>query len=456
MKVAVIGAGWAGLSAAVDLHDAGCAVTVYEASHIPGGRARRVEHEAFPAALDNGQHILLGAYTETLALLQRLRGNHDALLRLPLRLESVDGGFRLRLPRLPSPLHSAAGLGLARGLGPASRVAALRMVRRLRAGGWTSPRGYTVAQLLAHHGQTDRAKRRLWEPLCVAAMNTPASQACAHLFVQVLRDALTGPREASDMLLPRTDLSALWPDAAIGLVDWRAGHAVRQIWHDTEGVSVDGERHDALVLAVPPSPARKLLATLPPAPGAPLMQQLLGAFEYHPIVTITLQLERPWRLPHPIMMLDEDAGRGHVGQWVVDRGTLTGSGTGELAIVVSAATQALAQDRDALCRAVEEQLRAQLARNRRAAPLPAVTATAMVAEKRATFSAVPGLRRLRAQSPWRRVVLAGDWTDTGYPGVLEGAVRSGREAARLVLGLRDRGTRQEGRGEPVPAGALQP
>ena len=438
MRVGVVGAGWAGLAAAVSLQDAGCAVTLFEASHIPGGRARRSPHEAFPDGLDNGQHILLGAYTDTLALIQRLRGNHDGLLRLPLRMETLDGRFRLRLPRLPSPLHSAAGLACARGLGLGARLAALRLVRRLKADHWICPPGYTVADLLARHRQPPVLRRRLWEPLCLAALNTPAEQACASLFAQVLKDSLNGPREASDMLLPRTDLSALWPDAAIAEVDWRPGHTVRRLWHDAEGVQVDGERLDALVLAVPPPSARKLLATLPPAPGSPLLQQALGQFDYQPIVTVTLKLEQPWRLPHPIMMMDEDVSRGHLGQWVVDRGWLTGRDSGELAIVISAAAGALDQDRDSLCRAIHEQLREQLARNRRAAPLPAVSARAMVAEKRATFSAVPGLRRIRPQSPWRRVVLAGDWTDTGYPGVLEGAVRSGQDAARTILSMGER------------------
>ncbi|MEI2417739.1 hydroxysqualene dehydroxylase HpnE [Orrella sp. JC864] len=436
MKVAVVGAGWAGLAAAVGLHDAGCAVTVFDAAHTPGGRARRIEHDGFPQGLDNGQHILLGAYDQTLALIERLHGHLDGMLRLPLRIESLDGRFRLRVPALPAPLHGAAALALARGLGAGSRLAALRMAARLRRPGWQCPPGYTVADLLARHGQTRRLRDRLWEPLCLAALNTPPSQACARLFVRVLQDSLAGQRQASDMLLPRTDLSALWPDAAIELVDWRPGHAVRHLSHDKSGVQVDGERYDALVLAVPPVSAGRLLAPLPAAPGSPRLQHTLSAFAYQPIVTVSFRLAEPWRLPHPIMMLEEDPRHGHIGQWVVDRGALAGAAHGELAVVASAASAALQQDREALGDAVLEQLRTQLARRRRATPLPPVAARAMVTEKRATFSAVPGLQRPRVQSPWRRIVLAGDWTDTGYPGVLEGAVRSGRQACAAVLKLR--------------------
>lgn len=433
MKVAVVGAGWAGLAAAVSLHDAGCAVTVYDAAHVPGGRARRVPHADFPAGLDNGQHILLGAYTDTLALIERLRGRLDGVLRLPLRMESLDGRFRLRAPRLPAPLHSAAALAFARGLGAGSSLAALRLISRLRAQDWHCPPGYTVDELLERHGQPRRLRERLWEPLCLAALNTPAAQACAQLFAHVLRDGLAGTREASDMLLPRCDLSALWPDAAAALVDWRPGHAVRHLSHDKVGVDVDGERHDALVLAVQASSASRLLAGLPAAPGTPRLQQALAAFEYQPIATFTYKLAEPWRLPHPIMMLDEDAARGQIGQWVVDRGALTGAPHGELAVVASAAAAALEQDRDTLSAAVQQQLREQWSRRRRAPALPEVSAWALVTEKRATFSAVPGLARPRVQSPWRRIMLAGDWTDTGYPGVLEGAVRSGQAAAAALL-----------------------
>src|SRR5690606_13266681 len=116
MRVAVVGAGWAGLAAATRLHDAGCAVTVYEAGRVPGGRARRVAHDG-GASLDNGQHILLGAYTETLALMRRLGRDPQALfLRTRLCLERLDGSFRLAAPDLPAPLHAAAALAGARGL----------------------------------------------------------------------------------------------------------------------------------------------------------------------------------------------------------------------------------------------------------------------------------------------------------------------------------------------------
>lgn len=438
MRVGIVGAGWAGLAAAVSLRDAGCQVTVFEASHVPGGRARRVTHEDFPGNLDNGQHILLGAYADTLSLIRRLRGDTDALQRLPLRLESVDGHTRVRAPRLPAPLHMGAALLLGRGLGLGGRWAAVRMMRALKKRDWHVPPGYTVRDLLDAHHQPAALRARLWAPLCLAALNTPVESACAALFAHVLRDSLDrGGRAASDMLLPREDLSTLWPDAAITLVDWRPGHTVRDLGHGADGVTLDGEAFDAAVLAVPPRAAQRLIAGLPPAPGSSLLRQTLGGYEYQPIATVNLRLAGPWRLPQPILMLSEDPAQGQLGQWVIDRGTLTGQPDGELAIVVSAAQSALDMDKDALTQAVIAQLRDQLKRRRKPWPaLPEIAASTVVIEKRATFSAVPGLRRAHPRSPWRRIMLAGDWTDTGYPGVLEGAVRSGQAAAREVLSLR--------------------
>lgn len=434
MRVAVVGAGWAGLAAATRLHDAGCAVTVYEAGRVPGGRARRVAHDG-GASLDNGQHILLGAYAETLALMRRLGRDPQALfLRTRLCLERLDGSFRLAAPDLPAPLHAAAALAGARGLSLDERLAALRLMRRLRAAGWSVPPGSTVAQLLRRHDQPEPLCEKLWTPLCVAALNTEPALACAALFAAVLRDGLAGSARASDILLPRVDLSELWPDAAAARVQWRPGHAVRALRAENDqAVLVDGQAYDAAVLAVAPTVAAALLAGLPGRDGWPGLEAALRAFAHRPIATVTLTLATPWRLPRPMMMLREDPARGHVGQWVFDRAALMGRrDAGELAVVVSVA-DGMPGRADA-ARLLAEQVREQAARRPRGlAPMPPVKDSTCIVEKRATFAAVPGLARPAQGTPWPRVALAGDWTDTGYPGVLEGAVRSGLAAAGVLL-----------------------
>jgi len=435
VKAAVIGAGWAGLAASVALREAGAKVTVFEAGHTPGGRARRVFHTDFDAPLDNGQHLLSGAYKHTLALMRRVGRNPDALLmRRPLQLASLDGRFRLAAPRLPAPLHMAVAILRARGLAWEDRLATLRLMRGLKAMSWTPPREWTVLHLLHYHAQSDALIRQVWEPLCLAALNTPTATASAALFARVLRDSLTGSRENSDMLLPCTDLSALWPDAAARQVTMRYGSTVRQLRPSAEGIDINQERFDAAVLAVPPAFAARLLDAPLREAGATGLLDALKAFEYMPIATLNLRLQDPWRLPEPMMMLREESTRDHYGQWLFDRAQLAGdTKAGELAVVTSAATSLAERNRRQLIEALIDQVAEQAARHPARLPaMPEVAAAELFIEKRATFAAVPGLTRPLNSTPWPTLALAGDWTDTGYPGVLEGAVRSGLNAARVL------------------------
>jgi squalene-associated FAD-dependent desaturase len=445
MRTAVIGAGWAGLAAAVALRDAGDNVTVFEASRTPGGRARRVDAAGWSTPLDNGQHILLGAYTETLALMRRLGRDPDRLLlRQPLHIERTDGSFRLHAPLLPAPLNAAWALAFAQGLRWPDRWAALRMMRALARQHWQAPATNSVKDLLNTHAQPDDLVRLLWEPLCLAALNTSVAEASAGLFVRVLNDSLNTTRRHSDLLLPRCDLSSLWPDAAAAHCDIRYGATVRQIL-PTAGseppqatdtptsqlYSIDGEPFDAVVIATPPATAKRLLQKLAPTPAVPALYECLDNFDYSAIGTLNIRLGAPWHLPHPMMMLSEDPPRGHDGQWIFDRAHLSGRhDQGELAIVVSAADNLLHRDRDVAVGALIEQLKEQCSR---LPALPAIEGTVLYIDKRATFKARPGMTRPANTTPWKGLVLAGDWTDTGYPGVLEGAVRSGTKAARDLI-----------------------
>lgn len=435
-KVAVIGAGWAGLAACAALKESGAQVTVFEAGRTPGGRARRVVHPDFGGQLDNGQHILLGAYDQTLALMRRLGRNPAMLLmRRSLRLASLDGQFQLSAPALPAPLHAAAALLTARGLSWNSRWAALRLMRGLKKMAWHPPRDWTVAKLLAHFQQPAQLIQRVWGPLCLAALNTPLNEASAGLYARILQDSLTGHRNNSDLLLPCVDLSALWPDAVALHATMRYGATVRHLAPSARDVEVNRERFDAAVLAVPPSVAARLLEE--PLLGAqtPGLLNALRAFDYLPIATLNLRLAAPWPLPEPMMLLREHASRGHVGQWVFDRSRLTSRSRGaELAIVTSAARGLASEDRDTVIANLTAQVAEQARRHPSRLPaMPAVEAAELFIEKRATFAAVPGLIRPLNTTPWPTLALAGDWTDTGYPGVLEGAVRSGLQAARVLL-----------------------
>ena len=185
-RVAVIGGGYAGFAAAVTLATAGREVTVFESARTLGGRARRVE--AYTATVDNGQHILLGAYAQTLALIRTVHGagaEHELLDRRRLCLNQP-GVFRLSTPALPAPLHLAVGLLFARGWSWADRKVTIDFVRSLRREHYRCDSSLTVGSLL--QGQPESVIRTLWEPLCLAALNTPIATASATLFLNVLAD----------------------------------------------------------------------------------------------------------------------------------------------------------------------------------------------------------------------------------------------------------------------------
>jgi hydroxysqualene dehydroxylase len=423
--VAILGGGWSGMAAAVELAERGVPVTVFEASRTLGGRARRVEVNG--VALDNGLHILIGAYRETLRLLATVSGGrHTGLLRQPLDLH-VLGQFRLRTAPLPAPLHLAAALLRAQGLGIAERVRAAQWMSQLRATNFRLDSDVTVAQLLARHRQGARALRHLWEPLCTSALNTPPERASAQVFLNVLRDSLNGRREDSDLLLPATDLSALFPEPAARYVEQRGGCVL-------PGTPVSSLRTDdgQLVVhsAAGPASFSHAICALPPYRVAAVLAQVpalaavtrsVERLAYEPIHSVYLQYRDPLRLPQPMFGL-----AGGIAQWVFDRGALCAQ-HGLVGIVISAsgAHQDLAQE--ALVAAVDGELRAHFPQLRE--PLWSQA----IAEKRATFSCVPGVERPSQRTPARNVYLAGDYTASDYPATLEAAVRSGVACARMIL-----------------------
>ncbi len=438
--VAIIGAGWAGLSAAIRLHEAGLQVTVFESAHTLGGRARRVLSPSLRSSIDNGQHLLLGAYTETLALLHRLGlPPEQQFQRCRLTLQSADGRFRLKAAPLPAPAHLAWAILAARGLPWRDKWRMASLHWRLRQQRWQTPVDMTVLQWLRENRQSETLIGKVWHPLCIAALNTPVDQACAQLFAHVLRDSTGAQAWASDLLIPRTDLSDLWPDHIPAGIARHTGQTIRQLEAQEDGVLVDGRPFDAAVVAANAPAAARLLSSLQAPKSATGTSDAaagylaqLQAFEFLPIATLTLQLDAPWRLPFPMLMLSEDASRGHYGQWLFERSRFIPGGDDNtmLSIVISNAGLLAGQDKDELVRAMTEQVREQ---TRDTGPMPAVQSADLIVEKRATFAATPGLLRPGNSTPWPRIWCAGDWTDTGYPGVLEGAVISGRRAAEDIV-----------------------
>ncbi len=392
------------MAAAVRLCERGIPVTVFESGAIPGGRARRVSSQGIE--LDNGQHILVGAYSALYRLMRMVGVPAEALLRLPLEIRYANA-FRLRPLRLPAPLGMLAGLLLARGVPFRERLGALAFVRALRKGRFRLEPDISVLELLQRHGQQGRIGHYLWRPLCVSALNTPVDQASANAFLAALRDTLAGGDGASDLMLPRRDLSRLFPEPAAQFVTARGGEVrLRHPIDDLNGLKRD---FSSVVVAVGP---HQLKALLP---------ESAIEYAYQPIYTCYLQYPESTRLPFPMLGMAD----GLV-QWVFDRGALLGE-HGRLACVISAQGDHQQMTHEELADACARELAGAFAQ------LAAPRWTRVIAEKRATIKCVPGLIRPSIVTGRPGVYLAGDYTDPEYPPTLEAAVRSGLRAAAAIL-----------------------
>jgi squalene-associated FAD-dependent desaturase len=413
LKIAVVGAGWAGLACAVEATRAGHAVTLFEAARTPGGRARRIDADG-GLGLDNGQHILIGAYRATLALMRDVGVDPDAALwRLPLSLRFADGGG-LKLPRLPAPLDLIAGIATACGWTLRDKLTLLRAALRWRRADFCCAPDATVAALCS--GLTPRVMQELIEPLCVSALNTPVEQSSGAVFLRVLHDALFSGSGGADLLLPRVDLGALFPDAAWTWLshrgaDLRLGHRVRSIAPDGDRWQVNAEPFDRTVLACAPWDAARLVRTSGIAADA--WCAATEALRFEAIATVYVRGARP--LAEPMQTLRSAANAP--AQFVFDRGQLGGP-AGLLALLVSTSTAS----RDEL----EWQTLAQAATQLQQTGLEVVQT---FIEKRATFACTPALAR-PPMSVGPGLLACGDYVDGPYPATLEGAVLSGLAAAK--------------------------
>ncbi|MGI4776881.1 MAG: hydroxysqualene dehydroxylase HpnE [Janthinobacterium lividum] len=425
MKLAVVGAGWSGLSCAVEAVRAGHEVTVFEASRMLGGRARRVDDPDGGPSLDNGQHILIGAYRETLAMMRTVGVDPASTLsRLPLSLRFSDGAG-LALPSWPAPFHLLAGIATARGWTARDKWSLIFTAMQWRGAGFRCDPSATVGRLCS--GLSPRVMQELIEPLCVSALNTPVGRAGGQVFLRVLSDALFGEAGSADLLLPRVDLGRLFPDAAWGWLarngaELHRGIRVREVCATRSGSwRIDELAFDRVVLAVGAQDAVRLVRTTldarttqKPAEShlAERWASAAEALDFEPIATVYLTGATALDAPMVALRSSTDAPA----QFAFDRGQL-GAGPGSLAMVVSACDP----DRDALQEKVIRQAHDQLHQKQ-------LKLVRTIVEKRATFACTAGLARPPMHiAPG--LVACGDYVDGPYPATLEGAVRNGIAAA---------------------------
>jgi len=424
LRCAIIGGGYAGMSAAVELAECGIPVTVFESARQLGGRARGVTYR--DTQLDNGQHLLLGCYRQTLNMIEKVGGDPDKdFLRLPLQLDLHDE-FSLKAPRLPAPLHLLAALLGAKGLSLTSRLSAARFMMKLRRIGFKLPSDMTVTELLAQYGQDADLTMKLWEPLCIAALNTPIHKASAQVLLNVLRDSLDKTRADSDMLLPRISFTELFPQRAADYVERHGGKVfigcaveALQLFDDRIEIStaMGMESFSHVICATPPVVAARLLR--PIATLAETVAQI-DKLEHQPIYTVYLQYSTRVTLPHAMLGLHQ-----RYSQWLFDKGRIVGQ-HGLLAAVISAEGIHQELQQDELAQKVIAELREGFGITEQPAWYK------VIAEKRATFCCSPNLQRPAQQTALPRLLLAGDYTAGDYPATLEGAVMSGLKCADLI------------------------
>lgn len=427
----------AGLAAASTLASRGIKVILLEAAAQLGGRARSVaiEYNSQVIQLDNGQHIMLGAYRETLNLLKRVGVNsQDAFMRIPLDLQlqsstQRDGNktvFKLNAPSyLPAPLNQLVGFLSCQGLSWHERIAAIRFMLRLKNNQYQLAIDSPLADFLQQNQQSSHLIKMLWEPLCLAALNTPVSLASSKVFLNVLKDTFNS-KQNSDFLLPKQDLSQLFAQPIAHYLKKHGAkiqlnQRVKSIKADKTGYVVytkDSQlKASHVIVAISPVRLRNVITELPKLEFA---AQQTDRYDYQPIYTIYLQYERDVTLPKPMLGLV-----GGVSQWVFDRGILCGQ-SGLMAVIISANGKHQHYSQETLALRVAQELRDAF---------PQLTKPLwhkVIAEKRATFSCDVNLPRPANLTSYTGLYLAGDYTYADYPATIEGAVRSGLACAELV------------------------
>ena len=421
-QLTIVGAGWAGLAAAVAATQAGWHVQLFEAANIVGGRARSLQQNFAGKPLDNGQHVLIGAYRDTLALMRTVGLSPDELLqRIPLDLRFADGQG-INLPNWPLPLNLLAGVCRAQGWTLKDKASLVQAAWAWQRAHFECDQKWTVVQLCSASHVSDRVMTQLIEPLCLSALNTPMSNASATVFLRVLHDALFGGTGSADLLIPRVDLGSLLPDACL---EWLGKHGAEiHLGSRVSAAQVEALQHNAtadraVLLACPPWEAARLTADI-----APKWAFACAELPHMAIATVYLHCKDVSfkALARPMMALHSNEHAP--AQFVFDKGLLSKQ-HGLLAAVVSACSM----ERDEVTEQVHAQICQQLG-------LVNVEVVQTVVEKRATLACTTTLERPEpfvANGLWA----CGDYICGPYPSTLEGTIRSAQQVVAQLCQVTD-------------------
>jgi zeta-carotene desaturase len=454
--VTVVGGGLAGISAACALADSGYRVQLLERRPYLGGRASSYEHPGTGEVIDNCQHVLIGRCTSLIDLYRRLNVL-DAIRWYDEFTFIAPGGERsvLRPGRLPAPFHSSLAFLKAPAFSLADKLAIAHglswFLRRLPADGKQD-----FGHWLRRHGQTKRAIERFWKPVLVSALNEDVERISVHYAAKVFRESFLLSAESGRMGIPAIPLSELYGRAADYLrargseVFLRA--SAEEISPSANGWVVTGAGRsfmsDALVLALSFEGMAALAPLLPHNAASEELASHLAQFEHSPITGIHLWLDREVTDLDHAVLLDTTI------QWMFNKSRLQPGHRDQagsyLELVVSASRSLVPMSRQEI---IDLAMR-ELAQFFPAVATAKLTKAAVVKEVRATYSVRPQLDRLRPRnaSPWPGIFLAGDWTATGWPATMEGAVRSGYLAAETLA--RSLGDSRSFLAPELPAGRL--
>ncbi|HWQ34882.1 MAG TPA: hydroxysqualene dehydroxylase HpnE [Blastocatellia bacterium] len=443
IPVLVIGGGFAGLSAAVDLAAAGRRVLLLERRAFLGGRAYSFTDQTTGDVIDNGQHLMMGCYHHTLNFLNKIGASDKLSFQASPRVDFLherEGAASFQCPAVPAPLHLLAGLARLQTIGWRDRLSALRVGLALRHlnGNRARLADITVSEWLSELGQTERMQRRFWNLVALATLNEQPDRASADMFARVLDQAFMRTKRDSAMVLSRVGLSELYTDDARRFIEARGGEVrlnasvARIDFENNRAVGVtlrSGERiaAEVIISAVPYFMLRHLLA--PEIIAGCESFRAIPEFKSAPIVSINLWYDEPVTQVEFTGLLDSPV------EWVFNKNAIAGESgkrRQHLALVISGAHDTARMPKEKLTEIAVTEMRRFFPAARRQQPVHAF----VIKEHDATLSHTPGTARLRpvARTPFSNFLLAGDWTDTGLPATIEGAVWSGQQCAQLVAG----------------------